>query len=208
MSNLNEANLLDAMRDGDQTAFDALFRAYYAPLCYYAASLNDGDRDEAEDLVQQAFIKLWEQRETLQINWSVKAYLYRTVHNASLNRLRAAKVRNKYKQYNAEQLEMNHYPAPEPEPELRERLQKALADLPTQCRQVFELSRFEDLKYREIAEHLNISIKTVETHMGKALRLLKTQLADYLVVWLVMAWWQGLQGYMVAGLQGCGNYWW
>lgn len=190
MSNLNEIPILEAMRNGDQAAFDSLFRAYYAPLCYYAASLNDGDRDEAEDLVQQAFIKLWEQRETLQITFSVKAYLYRTVHNASLNRLRATKVRDKYKQYNAQQLEMNYHPAPEPEPALRDRLQKALADLPTQCRQVFELSRFEELKYREIAEHLNISVKTVETHMGKALKILKSHLADYLVVWFwgVVVW--------------------
>lgn len=172
------------MRNGDQAAFDALFRAYYAPLCYYAASLNDGDRDEAEDLVQQAFIKLWEQRASLQINWSVKAYLYRSVHNASLNRLRAEKVRDKYKQHNALQMEMHYQNSPEPEPELQGRLQKALNELPAQCRQVFELSRFEELKYREIADHLNISIKTVETQMGKALKLLRTHLADYLGLWI------------------------
>jgi len=183
---LDETTTLMALQKGDKTAFDALFRAYYTPLCYYAASLQNGDRTLAEDLVQQAFVKLWEQRESLQINWSVKAYLYRSVHNAALNQIRAEKVRDRYKQYNADYLEMNHQQASEPEPQLKERLQKALSALPAQCRQVFELSRFEELKYREIAEQLDISIKTVESQMGKALKILRTQLADYLVTVILL----------------------
>ena len=137
--------------------------------------------DEAEDLVQQVFVKLWEQRARLDIAWSLKAYLYKTVHNAALNRLRAAKTRSKYLEVNASQLENANVPPEESARELNERLQKALDLLPPQCRHVFELSRFEDLKYREIAEQLGISIKTVETQMGKALRILRLQLADYLV---------------------------
>jgi RNA polymerase sigma-70 factor (family 1) len=187
LEKISDASALDALRTGDGTAFDALFRAYYAPLCYYAASFTDGDMDEAEDVVQQTFVKFWEQRANLSIAWSVKAYLYKTVHNACLNRLRALKTREQYKQRNMLELERQHVPPPGAETELRERLQKALESLPAQCRQVFELSRFEELKYREIAEHLNISIKTVETQMGKALRIMRTHLADYLAI-LALFW--------------------
>lgn len=173
--------LLQAMQRGDESAFDTLFRAYYAPLCHYACPLADGDMDEAEDMVQQTFVKLWEQRATLDVQWSVKAYLYKMVHNRCLNRLRDRRIRDRYKAYNAEQLERSHDQPPDSETELAERIQQALHTLPTECRRVFELSRFEELKYREIADQLGISIKTVETQMGKALRLMRTALADYLV---------------------------
>ena len=170
-----------AIRSGDEAAFDAVFRQWYEPLCHYAARLADGDMDEAEDLVQQVFVKIWEQRARLDIAWSLKAYLYKTVHNAALNRLRAARTRAKYLEFNAAQLENEQVPPDHAASELKERLQKALDLLPPQCRHVFELSRFEELKYREIADQLGISIKTVETQMGKALRIMRLQLADYLV---------------------------
>lgn len=176
------------MRRGDPAAFDAVFRQWYEPLCGYAARLTDGDVDEAEDLVQQVFVKIWEQRERLDIAWSLKAYLYKTVHNAALNRLRAAKTRSKYLETNASQLENANVQPEESARELDERLQKALDLLPPQCRLVFELSRFEELKYREIADQLGISIKTVETQMGKALRILRLQLADYLVTVFWFCW--------------------
>lgn len=184
----DDKTLLEGLRRGDETAFDALFRAYYAPLCRYACSLADGDMDEAEDIVQQAFVRLWEQRDALDIAWSLRAYLYKTVHNRCLNRIRDAKTREQYKIYNAQQMEQQEAHAHIPEPELVERLQRALATLPEQCRRIFELSRFEELKYREIADQLGISIKTVETQMGKALRLMRIQMADYLTVLLTGLW--------------------
>lgn len=177
----NEINESEAIRRGDQTVFDAVFRKYYTPLCHYATGFTDGDPDEAEDIVQQTFVKLWERRASLDIAWSVKAYLYKMVHNAALNRIRHQKTKNKYQQFNAQQLDTQHVLPEDTAPELREKLQQALSDLPPQCRNIFELSRFEELKYREIAEQLNISIKTVETQMGKALRIMRLQLADYLV---------------------------
>lgn len=176
--------LLEGLRQGDETAFDALFKAYYPPLCRYACSLADGDMDEAEDIVQQVFVRLWEQRGTLDIAWSLRAYLYKTVHNRCLNRIRDAKTREQYKIHNAQQMEQQEAHTHTPEPELVERLQRALASLPEQCRRIFELSRFEELKYREIADQLGISIKTVETQMGKALRLMRVQMADYLTLLL------------------------
>ena len=148
---------------------------------WHDGPLLTGRPVSAEDVVQQAFVKLWEQRATLDLRWSVKAYLYKMVHNRCLNRLRDQRVREQYKQYNAEVLGKGSEHQPGAEQELRERLLKALATLPPQCRQIFELSRFEELKYREIAEQLNLSVKTVEAQMGKALRLLRSQLADYFV---------------------------
>lgn len=182
----DDSTLLQAVQLSDESAFDTLFRKYYEPLCHYACSLTDGDLDEAEDLVQQTFVKLWEQRTAIQVQWSVKAYLYKMVHNRCLNRLRDARTREKYKVYNAEQLEQSHQHEPGAASELKERIQVALTTLPPECRRIFELSRFEELKYREIADQLGISIKTVETQMGKALRLMRTELADYLVTLIAL----------------------
>ena len=187
MERHDDPTLLKATQIGDASAFDTLFRAYYAPLCRYACSLTEGDWDEAEDVVQQVFVKFWEQRASLDIQWSLKAYLYKMVHHRCLNRLRDARIRDRYKTYHAEQLERQHDHQPGAAAELSERIQKALATLPTECRRIFELSRFEELKYREIADQLGISIKTVETQMGKALRLMRTELADYLVT-LIAIW--------------------
>ena len=183
------SSLLQAMQRGDESAFDTLFRAYYTPLCHYACPMTGGDMDEAEDIVQQVFVKFWEQRAALDVQWSVKAYLYKMVHNRCLNRMRDARIREQYKVHNAEQLERAHDPQPGAETELGERIQKALATLPTECRRVFELSRFEELKYREIADQLGISIKTVETQMGKALRLMRMELADYLNLVIMWSMW-------------------
>jgi RNA polymerase sigma-70 factor (ECF subfamily) len=177
----DENKLAQALQLGDEAAFEALFRRWYEPLCRYACRLADGDMDEAEDVVQQAFVKLWEYRAKLQVAWSLKAYLYKAVHNACLNRLRSRQVQSKYLDFTAQQPDTMLTQPDDTTPELRERFQQALDSLPPQCRHVFELSRFEALKYREIADQLGISIKTVETQMGKALRVLRVQLADYLV---------------------------
>ena len=177
----DENNLAQALQRGEAAAFDAVFHRWYAPLCHYACRLTEGDMDEAEDLVQQAFVKLWESHTRLDVAWSLKAYLYRSVHNACLNRLRSLKVRSKYLDFNAHQTATMHTPPDDTSPELLERFQRALDALPPQCRHIFELSRFETLKYKEIADQLGISIKTVETQMGKALRTLRIQLADYLI---------------------------
>ncbi len=182
----NEDNLVQALQRGEAPAFENLFRQWYEPLCHYACRLADGDMDEAEDLVQQAFVKLWEYRSRLKVEWSLKAYLYKSVHNACLNRIRSKKVQSKYLEFTAHQPDNMHSQPDDTAPELREHFQRALDTLPPQCRHIFELSRFETLKYREIADQLGISIKTVETQMGKALRVLRVQLADYLVTYLAI----------------------
>lgn len=176
---------MQALRRGDEKAFDALFRAWYTPLVRYAHSFADGDFDAAEDLVQESFAKLWTQRTTLDFQHSLKAYLYRMVHNQALNRLRAQRTHERFAGHQLRHM-ANEHEAPKDDPELQEHIETALNALPAQCRQVFGLSRFEELKYREIAEQLGISIKTVETHMGKALRILRLELAEYLTLILLL----------------------
>lgn len=190
----DENNLVQALRRGEQEAFDFLFRRWYEPLCHYACRLADGDMDEAEDLVQQAFIKLWERRTRIDVAWSLKAYLYKTVHNACLNRLRSLKVQSKYLDFTAQQTGTMYTQPEDTSPELIERFRRAMDALPPQCRHIFELSRFESLKYREIADQLGISIKTVETQMGKALRVMRLQLVDYLVIFFGLSFVTGFSG--------------
>lgn len=180
-----EQQLTDGLRLGDEAAFDALFKQWYDPLVRYAFGFTNGDLDDAEELVQGAFAKLWSQRETLEFQHAVKPYLYRMVHNQALNRLREQRTHERYTAFQTRHMAAEVEP-PKDDPELGQRILNVLEALPAQCRHVFELSRFEALKYREIAEQLGISIKTVETHMGKALRLLRQELAEYLSVLLAL----------------------
>ena len=96
------------------------------------------------------------------------------------------KTKTKYQEHVLRQLELHHSYQPEAHQELSQKIQTAISSLPKQCRYIFELSRFEELKYREIADQLQISVKTVETQMGKALKILRLQLAEYLVALVLL----------------------
>jgi RNA polymerase sigma-70 factor (family 1) len=182
LEKLDDKTTIEALRQGNRNVFDALFRAYYEPLCNYACSIVDANMDVAEDIVQERFFKLWEKREETDIRYSVKAYLYKMVYNACLNHIRHEKTQAKYKLYNAIYVEQNPTVQAEGAYDIQENVQKAIASLPEQCRHVFELNRFEELKYREIADLLGISIKTVENHIGKALRIMREKLSEYMIV--------------------------
>ncbi len=184
---LNENQLLETLKAGQITAFEMLFRTYYQPLCSYAYTFVQ-DKDEAEEIVQSTFISLWEKKETLEIRTAVRPYLYAMVRNACLNVLKHEKVK---KEHAAVQLAMGERSSDSVArmvmaSELETRIYEAMDTLPEQCRLVFKLSRFEELKYSEIAEHLNISIKTVENHMGKALKLMREQLREYLPLLIIL----------------------
>jgi len=176
----------EALAVGDITAFEMLFRTYYQPLCNYAYSFLQ-DKEDAEEIVQSTFLLVWEKRETLAIRTSVKPYLYAMVRNACLNVIKHEKIRQKYAGEEVALADRSHDSVTNTvvSNELEYKIKEAMEELPEQCRMVFKLSRFEELKYSEIAEQLNISVKTVENHMGKALKIMREQLKDYLPLIIV-----------------------
>jgi len=160
-------------------AFEIIFRQYYEGLCRYAA-LWIRDPDDCEEIVQNVFVRLWEKREQLSIDSSLKAYLYKSVYHAALNMIRHNQVKATYAHMKEQQEQHSELQSAQSLKALEQRIEKALETLPEQCRLIFSMSRFQELKYREIAEVLNISVKTVENQMGKALRLMRHNLADFL----------------------------
>jgi RNA polymerase sigma-70 factor, ECF subfamily len=167
------------MREGDKDAFERLFKTYYAPLVLFARTFI-ADRDESEEMVQGFFMKLWEDREKIDITISVKSYLFRAVRNRCLNQLKHEKIKQEY------QSAIQNLPLSEKSLEpffmeigLIEKIEKSIALLPPRRKEIFLMSREQGLKYREIAEQLNISVKTVETQMGQALKDLREQLKTY-----------------------------
>jgi len=166
----------------DETAFEQLFKTHFKRLHAYAFTILR-DEVEAEEMVQQVFFKLWERNETLSLTGSVSAYLYRAVHNESLNYIKHQKVRSNHQLHVAYSMknEAEHPAKKVIAGELEKKIHSALNELPEQCRTIFQMSRFDELKYREIADKLGISVKTVENQMGKALKLLRQKLADFLI---------------------------
>jgi len=177
-----ELSPLQAIRQGDKGAFEQLFKVHYASLCRYAYTFLK-DAHEAEEAVQAVFMTIWERREALAVSISLKAYLYQMVQNKSLNQLKHEKVKDAYKEYNYAQMSQNHSHASHLtiQNELTERIERAIDELPEQCRKIFRMSRVDELKYNEIAEILEISPKTVENQMSKALKHLRERLAEYLI---------------------------
>lgn len=168
------------------TEYEKLFNECYAPAVRYCCTMVL-DADDAEDIVQQAFVSLWQKiNDNNVIRISARAYLYKVVYNASLDFLKHKKVRKKYEE---ERLINDHgitHANRITENELQKRIQESIAQLPDQCGRIFRMNRFENLKYREIAAELNIAEKTVENQMGKALKMLKKSLKQYLPLLLTI----------------------
>lgn len=162
------------------------FKTHFQGLHRYAYAMIK-DEIMAEEMVQNVFYKLWKGRESLSIDGSVASYLYRSVHNECLNYIKHQKVKAAYQAHAARTMEhINNAAEKLRLKELEQRLEKALNELPEQCRTIFQMSRFEELKYAEIAGRLGLSVKTVENQMGKALKLLRTKLADFLPALLML----------------------
>jgi RNA polymerase sigma-70 factor (ECF subfamily) len=166
----------------DETAFEQVFKTHFKRLHAYAFTILR-DEVEAEEMVQQVFFKLWERNENLSLTGPVSAYLYRAVHNESLNYIKRQKVRSNHQLHVAYSMknEVEHPEKKVMAGELEKKIHTALNELPEQCRTIFQMSRFDELKYREIADKLGISVKTVENQMGKALKLLREKLVDFLI---------------------------
>ncbi|CAG5018092.1 hypothetical protein DYBT9275_05924 [Dyadobacter sp. CECT 9275] len=178
-----EKLILNKERERD---FEQVFKTYFKGLHAYACTIL---RDEivAEEMVQNVFCRLWEKTDQIEIRESVSGYLYRSVYHESLNYLKHLKVRDAYQAHALYHIETANSTAEHlAHRELQERLEMALKELPEKCRTIFQLSRFEELKYQEIADRLQLPVKMVENQMGKALRLLRLKLVDFLPVSLIL----------------------
>lgn len=180
MSKENLTEILQQLQTDDQAILKSLFQLHYPSVC---RSIQRLVRDKAttEDLAQDVFIKFWEKRKQLNITSSVAAYLHRMGTNEAISYLRRKKIFESEEVL--EQNITNEHDSAEAQllqSELQKNVTAAINSLPPKCRAIFQLSRFEELTYREIAEQLGISIKTVENQMGKALRVMRQKLRGYL----------------------------
>ncbi len=177
---LKEQQQLKRIQKGDIAAFEALFDRFYSGLCSYANSLV-GIKEVAEEVVQDVFFNIWKNRESIRIRYSVQSYLYRSAYNHSMMHLR--KMRREHFMEDVSKLEPE-VDAPDPSQliqldEVSELIATTLENLPERTREIFRMNRQEGLKYREIAEKLSISEKTVEANMGRALKALRNSMEKY-----------------------------
>ena len=175
--------LANQLMSRNELAFERAFKRWFQSLHTYAFTIVRDDY-EAEEIVQQVFCKLWERADGITISGPVSAYLYRAVYNESMNFLKHQKVKARHQLYVAHQSKQEQQAFNDglTSEALERKYTDALQELPEQCRTVFQLSRFDHLKYREIADRLDISVKTVENQMGKALKILRNKLAEFLTI--------------------------
>ncbi len=184
--NSEDQILISGLKNGDRSIFERIFRTYYPELCGFSLRYL-ADPLIAEEVVQDLFYKLWIRREELTVNTSLKSYLYKATVNHSLNYIRHREMQRKYVEFVGFDVdEVSGGYMHQSDGELNDRVQKALLALPEKRREIFELSRFEGLKYHEIAEKLGINIKTVETQMTRALDFLRQYLKEYISVILLI----------------------
>ncbi len=178
--------IIELLNKKQEAAFEVVFSMYYPRLVYFAKEYVS--REEAKGLVQEAFISFWEKNPTLKSESQLQSYLYTSVKNNCLMRLRHDKVKKKFVEnteiklqnqifYSAlEQLDTSDITFQE----IESIIEKTLADLSPRCRDIFVLSRFKGIKNQKIAKELNISVKAVEAQITKALKVFKVALKDYL----------------------------
>ena len=179
-----EILLLSKLQQGDKKAFNALFRKYYPTLCAYAHRFVD--LEDAEEIVQDVMLWLWENREILLIESSLSQYLLKMIYHRALNRIAQKEVKYRadtlfYEKNQAMIYDVDFYQIEE----LTKRIHTAIAALPESYREAFIMHRFKDMSYKEIAELLNISTKTVDYRIQQALKLLRKELKEFLSLALI-----------------------
>jgi len=174
-----DSEIIRRIRQGDKQEFEKLFRSSYASLVRYAKKILK-DHDTAEEIVQDLFFRLWQDRGNINIESSLNGYLFRSVYNRSLHFIEHQKVVDRHAGEIAASAEQTAEPVTEAiyYHELQSKVVKVLERLPERCGVIFRMSRFEGLKYNEIAEKLSVSLKTVEANMGKALKEFRKALAE------------------------------
>ena len=176
---ISDTEIIGRIRQGDERQFESLFRSSYVSLVRYARTLVK-DQDDAEEIVQELFYRIWQDREKLRIESSLNGYLFRAVHNRCLHFIEHNRVVVKH----AEEMSLRLPESPESPSdilnykELQARIAGILEKLPERCGKIFCMNRFEGLKYNEIAEKLSVSVKTVEANMGRALREFRKELTE------------------------------
>ncbi len=171
--------LLSAVQRGDQKAFDTLFRRYYPILCAYGQRFVE--LEDAEEIVEDSLLWIWENRETLVIESSLNSYLFKMVYRRALNKIAhidaTQRADTRFYEEMQEMLQDTDYYQIE---ELTKRIEDAVAALPESYREAFVMHRFRDMSYKEIAETLGVSPKTIDYRIQQALKQLRTDLKDYL----------------------------
>lgn len=181
MSFIDEKEVLARLKQGDKNAFSFIFTHFYADLVLFANTYTK-NKDLAEEFVQEIFLKLWENRNTLTINSSLKSFLLRSVQNRCIDWIRHLDIRDRYRENILDRSvllenDIENYLFYS---ELQSSLEKALNQIPEEASKAFRMNRFEGLTYQEIAEKTGISVRTVEVRIGRALQLLREMLKEYL----------------------------
>ncbi len=175
---MNE-QIISRIIEDDASAYEKVFHEYYSGLCRYALRFVR-DPDQAEELVQDTFVKIWQRRKSLSIRHSLKSYLYQSVRNQCLNFLKHQDIVRDFEQ--TAPIPLHNDSDTVVLSELEALIVKAVNDLPPERQKIFRMSRDEGLRYSEIADQLGISVKTVENQIGRALKYLREELADFLVI--------------------------
>ena len=187
------SNIVNGLIIGDEETYISLFREYYVVLCSYSRRYV-GRKDVAEEIVSDTFMKIWENRASIQINTSIKSYLFQAVYNNSLYYLRKLKneaiLEDYFSNTASENIAFSTLADETPEESLvmddiNTRIEEAVAQLPDQQQKAFRLKRFDGRKNAEVAKIMGISVKTVEMHLAKATLTLRKNLKDYLPSFLL-----------------------
>ncbi len=182
-----ERALISRLKTGDPIAFSSIFSAYYKDLVVFAFRFTK-DVSSAEEIVQDTFVKLWEECGSVNINVSIKSYLLKTIQNKYIDWCRHEKIRQIHQNFIIEETlqyvaDTDNYVL---QSELQDQIDNALSLLPEEISSTFRLNRFKGLKYSEIADLLGVSVRTIEVRIGKALNMLRDHLKDYLPFALVL----------------------
>lgn len=169
-TNQVENNLLKLLSKGDKDAFSVIFKTYYVDLVLFANTYIH-DKAVAEEIVQEMFIKLWEKHKTLNITTSLKSYLLKSIQNKCFDWIQHLKVRDSYRNYQLQYPELYKNNTEEYilHSELNKQIEKVFEQLSPEIVKTFKMNRFDGLKYNEIAEELDVSLRTVESRISKAL---------------------------------------
>lgn len=175
--------LYKKIRKGDKQAFEVLFKELYKPLCAYAFNYIK-QREDVEEVVQDVFFKIWMKRKDIYITTDLKSYLYKSVKNRCLVFIQHQKVKMQYAKYISDDWVNERYDVEEyvNAQELESAIGYTLNGLPDRMRQIFIMSRYENLKYQEIAWKLSVSVKTVEANISKALKIFRKNLGEFVKV--------------------------